>query len=269
MPEHANSTCLVTGQPASLTLGQRRVRVFLATGMLLLLAGAATRIDCPVSRWCLAGNCPDAVADMLQVIEPFGNGLGVFTVLVAVWFLDPARRRALARLAACAYLPGLAANLIKLAVVRTRPCAFDFRGDVWATFGGWFPMAAAGSEGQSFPSAHTATAVGLAVGLAWFYPRGRWFFATLAVLVGCQRVVSGFHFPSDVLAGGALGLLVASSCTHIGVLRRVFNAIELCRPTPGRGRPRRADAPASRDEPGDNTKRIGPSVAVQMRSGGR
>jgi len=226
MPEHANSTRPVTGQPVSLTLGQRRVRVFLATGILLLLGGAATGIDCPVARWCRGESCPEALAEVLQVIEPFGNGLGVLAVLIAVWSLDPGRRWSLARLAACAYLPGLAANLIKLMVLRVRPYAHDFQGDVWATFGGGFPMTTAGSAGQSFPSAHTATAVGLAVGLAWFYPRGRWFFAALAVLVGCQRVVSGFHFPSDVLIGGALGVLIASSCTHIGVLRRVFNAIE-------------------------------------------
>lgn len=231
MQQDAGNAHLAAGRSVSLTLGQRRIRVFLATAVLLLLAWAALWIDYPVARWCRGESCPEAVADVLQVIEPFGNGLGVLAVLIAVWSLDPGRRRGLARLATCAYLPGLAANLIKLMVVRTRPYAFDFQGDIWATFGEWFPMTTAGSEGQSFPSAHTPTAVGLAVGLAWFYPRGRWFFATLAVLVGCQRVVSGFHFPSDVLAGGALGLLVASSCTHIGVLRRVFNAIERRGPT--------------------------------------
>ena len=127
---------------------------------------------------------------------------------------------------ACAYLPGLMANLIKLTVVRTRPHAFDFQNHAASSFGGWFPMASAGSAGQSFPSAHTATAVGLAVGLAWVYPRARGFFAALAVLVACQRVAAKFHFPSDVLVGAALGLLIAASCTHIGVLRRLFNRIE-------------------------------------------
>ncbi len=226
MTVDATQPSLHAEQAAGLTLGQRRIRVFLATGTLLLLAWAAGVLDIPVSRWCVDGNCPRAVRKFLNVIEPFGNGLGVPVVLAAVWFLDRSRRRVLPRLLACAYLPGLMANAIKLTVLRTRPYAFDFQAPAAGTFGEWFPLASAGSAGQSFPSAHTATAVGLAVGLAWAYPRARSLFASLAALVACQRVVAGYHFPSDVLAGGAIGLLIASSCTYIGVLRRLFRRIE-------------------------------------------
>ena len=48
-------------------------------------------------------------------------------------------------------------------VARTRPYAFDFQGNVWTTFGRWLPAA---DMGQSLPSGHTATAVGLALALA-------------------------------------------------------------------------------------------------------
>ena len=60
---------------------------------------------------------------------------------------------------------------------------------------------------QSFPSGHTATAVGLAVALACAYPRGRWFFAGMALLAACQRVGDGHHFLSDTLAGASVAFL--------------------------------------------------------------
>jgi undecaprenyl-diphosphatase len=63
---------------------------------------------------------------------------------------------------------------------------------------------------QSFPSGHAATAAGLAVALAVLYPRGRWLFAVLAVLAALQRVEVQSHFPSDVLAGAALGCLTGA-----------------------------------------------------------
>ncbi len=97
-------------------------------------------------------------------------------------------------------------------VARTRPLAFDFHHDVWATFGRWLP---ATSVAQSFPSGHTATAAGLALGLAAMYPKGRWLFLLLAVLVGCQRIECGAHFLSDVLCGAAASCLVVACCLRL------------------------------------------------------
>jgi undecaprenyl-diphosphatase len=62
---------------------------------------------------------------------------------------------------------------------------------------------------QSFPSAHTATATGLAIACAKLYPRASWFFVLLVCLCGLQRLESSAHFLSDVLAGAALGVTSA------------------------------------------------------------
>jgi membrane-associated phospholipid phosphatase len=64
---------------------------------------------------------------------------------------------------------------------------------------------------QSLPSAHAATAVGLALALAALYPRGRWLFASFAVLAGLQRIEAQAHFASDVLAGAAVGCMVGAA----------------------------------------------------------
>ena len=79
---------------------------------------------------------------------------------------------------------------------------------------------------QSFPSAHTATAAGLAMGLAWLFPRGRWMFSALAALVACQRVVVGAHFPSDTMVGAAVGCVVAACFIDRRVLGPHFDAWE-------------------------------------------
>ena len=81
-----------------------------------------------------------------------------------------------------------------------------------STFHGLFPLFSAGSNGQSFPSGHAATAIGLAVALSILYPRGRWFFALLAVTVAACRVIVHAHFPTDVVAGLMLGGASAYAC---------------------------------------------------------
>ena len=54
---------------------------------------------------------------------------------------------------------GSIVNLLKLAVWRVRPHHANLAGSVLATFVGWWPGLGAGTDGQSFPSGHTATAV--------------------------------------------------------------------------------------------------------------
>jgi len=193
---------------------------------LVVGAAAALSVDIPLARWCTAGNCPSLLQYLFQVAEPFGHGMGVLLIALTLHQLDPGRRWALPRVLTSSLVAGLAADVLKLLVARTRPYHFSFQGDVWSTFGGWLPLTGAGSAGQSFPSAHTATAVGLALALRWLYPNGRWLFPTLAVLVGCQRIESGAHYLSDVLCGAAVGCLVATVCLRPGAVSRLFDALE-------------------------------------------
>lgn len=61
----------------------------------------------------------------------------------------------------------------------------------------------------SFPSGHTLHAVAFTgVALAYF-PGLAWLLLPFTALVAASRVVLGLHYPSDVLAGAALGLLIA------------------------------------------------------------
>jgi membrane-associated phospholipid phosphatase len=59
----------------------------------------------------------------------------------------------------------------------------------------------------SFPSGHACLTFAVAGGLAALFPRWSWAFFAVCVIVGVQRVLEGAHYPSDVVAGAAFGLL--------------------------------------------------------------
>jgi membrane-associated phospholipid phosphatase len=173
---------------------------------------ASLVIDLPIATMARNLNPPRWFAELLEISEAFGHGIGATLVVIGVLVLDVPRRRYWPSLIAGSVGSGLVANLFKLFVIRTRPRSLEaFPESVWSTFQGMWSLSA-GNAQQSFPSAHTATAVGLAVMLTAYYPRGRWYFASLAVLVGLQRVQVAAHFPSDVFAGAIVGWMTASLC---------------------------------------------------------
>jgi undecaprenyl-diphosphatase len=62
---------------------------------------------------------------------------------------------------------------------------------------------------HSFPSGHASTAFAGATMLAAFAPRLRGPLYALAVLIALSRLYNGVHYPTDVLAGAALGTATA------------------------------------------------------------
>lgn len=61
----------------------------------------------------------------------------------------------------------------------------------------------------SFPSGHTLHAVAFSSIAVSYFPTLIWLVAPFAFLVALSRPILGLHYPSDVLAGAALGGLLA------------------------------------------------------------
>ena len=59
----------------------------------------------------------------------------------------------------------------------------------------------------SFPSGHTLHAVAFALQASMHFPPLGYVLVPLALLICGSRVVLGLHYPTDVLAGAALGAL--------------------------------------------------------------
>lgn len=184
-------------------------------------------LDDPVSRFLQQHSMPREVHKILSACEHFGTPYGQLILLVVVAAMSGWQDRRGVRIFVCAATAGIAANLVKLAVARTRPRAFDFEsGTAMESFIGWFPLGEGGSAVQSFPSAHTASAFGFAALLTWAAPQGRLAFLVLASLVGLQRIESLAHFPSDVCFGAALGWFTGQMLIHNRPFSRPFGRLE-------------------------------------------
>lgn len=181
----------------------------------------STLVDIPLARWFQSTRFPGEVEKVISLSEAFSHGGGVLLIVLTVGFVDVRGWRVAIRVALSAFGAGLAANLCKLLIPRLRPQAADLTHSVWDTFSLVSHTTIDNlSDGQSFPSAHTATAFGLAFALGALCPRGRiWFFA-LATLAGLQRLEVSAHFLSDVVAGAALGLGIGMVIEHWGTLAK-------------------------------------------------
>jgi len=63
----------------------------------------------------------------------------------------------------------------------------------------------------SFPSGHTLSAVAFGIVAVSYFPALVWILAPFVVLIALSRIILGLHYPSDVIAGALLGLLLAQA----------------------------------------------------------
>ncbi|MEV6684245.1 phosphatase PAP2 family protein [Streptomyces sp. NPDC051130] len=95
----------------------------------------------------------------------------------------------------------------------------------------------------SFPSGHSASAFAFTTGVATQAPGWGLALAPVAASVAFSRVYTGVHYPSDVVAGAALGVAAGL------VVRRIARGVEEARTVPGDER-RAVGAPALPDGAG-------------------
>jgi undecaprenyl-diphosphatase len=103
----------------------------------------------------------------------------------------------------------LAANQLLAHLVWARPRPFTAHPDQVHLF-------AAGSLDPSFPSDHAAAAFAIAVAVLFYSRRVGLAFVAVAALIAVSRVVEGLHYPSDVVAGAAVGAIAAVVVTRVG-----------------------------------------------------
>jgi membrane-associated phospholipid phosphatase len=183
----------------------------------LALAAAFLRFDGPISRTLHAIPLKGDLRREIESLQQYGQGLSSILILLAIWLQDPARRRRLADGLAAYAATALVVIPLKGLVGRPRP-EFDdplyFLGPLgeyplappiglrhaWEVWGG------ISSKLWSMPSSHTAYAAALGLFVATLYPRLRPLMFALIAFVGMARVVTGAHYPSDVVIGAAIGL---------------------------------------------------------------
>jgi membrane-associated phospholipid phosphatase len=123
------------------------------------------------------------------------------------WQLDPRGWKVAVPIIASVVVASIIAMLIKRTLGRVRPG----REDAGKFLG---PTIRHANYRESFPSSHTACAFAFSGVLAWLYPQAAVTFWVLASACGFLRYVLDAHWPSDVLAGVALGIGCAWLSMH-------------------------------------------------------
>lgn len=133
----------------------------------------------------------------VTIISDLGEGIGWVGAGVTLAWLGGARGRRAGVAAAVASLGTtyLVQRMLKPVFRRARPHV-----------GREVTVVGIRTTDASFPSGHTAASFAAATALAAFYPKSAPLGFTLAAGVGASRVHLGHHFPSDVVAGGVIGV---------------------------------------------------------------
>ena len=148
-----------------------------------------------------------------SILSFVGGEIGLMLVLLIIlfcWKKETGKRLALIITAVNTWLP-----MIKAVVMRPRPYLENpDRVKGFADVGNNASLDNVAAHGYSFPSTHSASAAALFIPLANAV-REKWMWITAVMIifmVGVSRAVNGMHYPTDILAGWALGLIAAGIC---------------------------------------------------------
>lgn len=130
-----------------------------------------------------------------------GDGQLYLVVGIVLWWFEPTHGDLFLYTALLAYALELPIYvLLKKSFKRQRPC------DLFNNFHAHLTP----SDKFSLPSGHTAAAFLMASLIVHFYPSMFLLVYAWAGMIGLSRVMLGVHYPSDILAGAALGILISN-----------------------------------------------------------
>jgi membrane-associated phospholipid phosphatase len=187
--------------------------------------GTVAAFDKDIER-AIRGARNDTVTNVFDNVQPLGNEYAIGIVgafyVYGEFFKDPrAKTTALDAISATAIASGIATNSFKYVIGRGRPTdghgAYNFR-----------PF----SGQDSFSSGHTTEAFVLASVISEHYD-SLWVQVPaygLASAVGYARLNNNRHWPSDVLAGAAIGTFVGKTVVHFNQKHRQISIQPLVGP---------------------------------------
>jgi len=134
------------------------------------------------------------------LVSRLGDGIGWYTLILAIPFVfGPAALGVSLRMAIVGALGLLVYKWIKARTARPRPFTRSHQ-----IAPGTPPL-----DQFSFPSGHTLHATAFTIVAVSSLPALFWVTVPFAGCVALSRLVLGLHYPSDVLAGAAIGAMLA------------------------------------------------------------
>src|SRR5262245_3293959 len=155
-------------------------------------------------EWCLWFNHAAAIPwarALFCAVSRLGDG--VFWYALMAGLLVVGGRAAVPGVVHMAVVGAIGVLLYKWLKARTlRPRPYQVR---TAILRGADPL-----DNFSFPSGHTLHAVSFSILAIVYFPPTAYLVLPFAALVAASRLVLGLHYPTDVLAGAAIGATLAS-----------------------------------------------------------
>jgi undecaprenyl-diphosphatase len=158
------------------------------------------RYDVELCVFCNRQSRNFTVRNVFRISSRLGDGVFWYTLMAALLArYQAAALPAVLHMLAVAAIGTVIYKLIKGKTLRPRP------------FNVYPAIVCVGKtlDQFSFPSGHTMHAVAFSIIAVAYFPALIWLVAPFALLVALSRPILGLHYPSDVLAGAALGAVLA------------------------------------------------------------
>lgn len=140
-----------------------------------------------------------ALLAFFRAVSWLGNGIFWYGLMLAMLLHDPVSAALpVVHMASAGLIATLTYKLLKQGTLRPRP--YQVHQHIAA---GAQPL-----DQFSFPSGHTLHAVTFSMTACAYFPALVPLLVPFTLLVAVSRMVLGLHYPSDVLAGAALGLAI-------------------------------------------------------------
>ena len=159
-----------------------------------------SRWDAELCAFCNRRSRNFTVRNLFRIVSRLGDGVFWYTLMIVLLLEDGAAALpAVLHMIAVGLLGTAIYKFIKGKTLRPRP------------YNVYPAIVCAGKtlDQFSFPSGHTIHAVAFSIVAVSWYPALLWLVTPFSVLVALSRPILGLHYPSDVLAGAALGAAIA------------------------------------------------------------
>jgi len=173
------------------------------------LDAALERIQRWDERLCLRCNRAlryRALPQVCRAVSWLGNGIFWYALMLALLLSRQDAVLPVVHMAGAGLACTLVYKLLKRGTLRPRPY------QVHASI----TQGASPLDTFSFPSGHTLHAVAFSLVALAYYPSLAALLVPFTLLTALSRVVLGLHYPSDVLAGAALGALIGAGSLALG-----------------------------------------------------
>ncbi len=233
---------LVIGRAPRAKLPRVRVGALIAVAVIIAAIVASMFVlDAAASDW--ARHLPQCVIDAADEITNFGLSgrflypLGfmilILAALIGPWLTRMTQGVLAAIMARLGFLfiaiglPSLFDTIVKRLIGRARPYMGPRDNPFFYKPLSWSP------EYASMPSGHATTAAAAAIAIGAIWPRARAPMWAYALIIMFSRVVINVHHPSDVVAGGLVGVVGALMVRRWFAARGLVFFADNLRPFPG------------------------------------